>query len=309
MKDNFLAKWLNDELDSSELQELQQTPEFESYNKIVSTLDKLEAPAYDEKAAFASFKSNYLAAPKVEAEKETKVIRMNVLKPILRIAAVIVLAVGFYTYFNTLDTSVATDLAQMTETILPDNSEVIVNAGSEISFNKKNWEENREVNLKGEAFFKVAKGQKFDVVTTDGIVSVLGTQFNVNNREGLFQVTCYEGLVSVAFENQVTKLPAGTTFTVLNGEVISQESPKTLVPSWTQNESSFRSMPLGIVVAELERQHNIVIETENIDLKKNFTGNFSNNDVNLALKSISIPLNLIFDIQDKKVILYAENNK
>ncbi len=309
MKDNFLAKWLNDELDSSELQELQQAPEFESYNKIVSTLDKLDAPAFDEKAAFASFKSNYLATPQIKEEQETKVIKMNVWKPILRIAAVVVLAVGFYTYFNTLDTSVATDLAEMTEITLPDNSEVIVNAGSEISFNENSWNDNREVNLKGEAFFKVAKGQKFDVVTTDGIVSVLGTQFNVNNREGLFQVTCYEGLVSVAYNDEITKLPAGTTFTVLNGEVVSKEAPTSAVPSWTQNESSFRSMPLAIVVAELERQHNIVIETENIDLNKNFTGNFSNNDVNLALKSISIPLNLIFDIQDKKVILYAENNK
>ncbi|NER16153.1 FecR family protein [Spongiivirga citrea] len=309
MKDNFLAKWLNDELESSELQELQKTPEFESYNKIISTLDKLEAPAFDEKAAFASFKSNYLATPQIKEEKETKVIKMNVWKPILRIAAVVVLAVGFYTYFNTLDTSVATDLAQMSEITLPDNSEVIVNAGSEISFNKNSWNENREVNLKGEAFFKVAKGQKFDVVTTDGIVSVLGTQFNVNNREGLFQVTCYEGLVSVAHKGQVTKLPAGTAFTVLNGEVVSKESPTTQVPSWTINESSFKSMPLGIVIAELERQHNVVIETQNLDLNKNFTGNFSNNDVNLALKSISIPLNLIFDIQDKKVILYAENNK
>jgi ferric-dicitrate binding protein FerR (iron transport regulator) len=311
MKDNFLAKWLNDELSDKDLVSFKDSEDFKSYNKIVSTLDRLEAPAFDAAASLATFKANHLATPqiKVEETRETKVIKFTPWKAISSIAAALIFMVSIYTYYNTLDTSFNTNLAQQTEIMLPDNSEVILNAGSQLSFNKKNWNDEREVSLNGEAFFKVEKGQKFDVVTNDGIVSVLGTQFNVNNRENIFEVTCFEGLVSVTFNGTTTKLPAGTSFTVVNGEVVNTEAPNSLVPSWTVNESSFRSMPLSIVIAEIERQHDIVIETSNIDLNKNFTGNFSNKDVNLALRSISIPLNLIFEIQDKKVKLYANNNK
>ena len=45
------------------------------------------------------------------------------------------------------------------------------------------WKNERSVNLDGEGFFKVAKGSKFDVETSAGTVSVVGTQFNVKNRK------------------------------------------------------------------------------------------------------------------------------
>lgn len=309
MKDTFLAKWINDELSEQELLSFKESKEFGSFNKIISTLDRLEAPAFDEAASFATFKANHLAnTPSKVAEP--KVIKFTSWKTITSIAAAIVFMVGFYSYYTSLDTSYNAELAQQIEVVLPDNSEVMVNAGSEISFNKRNWDDTREVTLDGEAFFKVEKGQKFDVLTSDGVVSVLGTHFNVNNRKDFYQVTCFEGLVSVAYNGTTTKLPAGTSFTVLNGEVVNAEAPGTLAPSWTTGyQSTFKSMPLSIVIAELERQHDIVIETSNIDLTKSFTGSFNNKEVNLAIRSISIPLNLIFEIEDKKVKLYANNKK
>ena len=45
-------------------------------------------------------------------------------------------------------------MAEQTTVTLPDNSEVFLNAASEVRFNDKSWEDKREVNLKGEAFFK-----------------------------------------------------------------------------------------------------------------------------------------------------------
>ena len=115
-------------------------------------------------------------------------------------------------YFTSLDSITTTDLAEHTEVYLPDSSQVILNAESKISFNKKTWDENRNVTLEGEAFFKVAKGKRFTVATESGIITVLGTQFNVENRKNFFEVTCYEGLVSVTYNNKETKLAAGTSF-------------------------------------------------------------------------------------------------
>jgi transmembrane sensor len=41
------------------------------------------------------------------------------------------------------------------------------------------WSKERTLSLEGEAFFEVQKGSKFSVVTSDGIVEVLGTSFDV----------------------------------------------------------------------------------------------------------------------------------
>ena len=66
-----------------------------------------------------------------------------------------------------------------------------------LKYASNKWDKKRRVRLEGEAFFKVAKGSTFTVDTKTGSVKVLGTQFNVKNRIGFFEVVCYEGLVGV----------------------------------------------------------------------------------------------------------------
>ena len=163
------------------------------------------------------------------------------------------------------------------------------------------------VDLDGEAFFKVAKGKKFTVWTDHGTVAVLGTQFNVENRKGFFEVTCYEGLVSVTHNNKESKLPAGTSFLVINGKIVSTGTPDGSLPSWMNNESSFESIPLKYVFAELERQFNVKVSSENIDTNLLFTGSFNNTDLNMALKSISTPSQTHYKIDGDNVLFYAGN--
>ena len=73
------------------------------------------------------------------------------------------------------------------------------------------------------------------------------------------------------------------------------------------DESSFKSVPLKYVLDEFERQHDIAVETQNIDLEQLFTGTFSNSDTNLALKSISVPSQIKFKFEGDKVLFYGEN--
>ena len=78
-------------------------------------------------------------------------------------------------------------------------------AGSELNYNASKWGEKRELELKGEAFFDVEKGKRFDVNTELGKISVLGTEFNVLSRDSIFKVSCYEGLVQVTYGNEKIK--------------------------------------------------------------------------------------------------------
>ncbi|WP_437398048.1 FecR family protein [Flagellimonas lutimaris] len=301
MQENYLAKWLSDELSEEELQEFQNSEAYASYQKLKEATSSLRAPDFDSEKALQRLKDEHIAnAPKV--------ISLNPFKKFLRVAAVIaILLAGSYFYINTLDERVTTEFAERSEVVLPDDSEIFLNADSQVSYSEKNWDNKRNIELKGEAFFKVAKGKKFTVSTDHGTVAVLGTQFNVENRKGFFEVTCYEGLVSVTHNNKESKLPAGTSFLVINGKIISTGTPDGTLPSWMNNESSFESIPLKYVFAELERQFNIKVSTENIDTNLLFTGSFNNTDLNMALKSISTPSQTHYRIDGDNVLFYAGN--
>ncbi|MGS0524968.1 FecR domain-containing protein [Zobellia nedashkovskayae] len=115
-------------------------------------------------------------------------------------------------------------------------------------------------------------------------------------------------MVSVTFNGKETKLPAGTSFIVIDGKITEAPASQTLQPSWLTNESTFKSVPLKFVLAELERQHNITVETQNIDTEQLFTGTFSNTDRDIALKSISAPSQIKFKFEGSKVLFYGDKN-
>ncbi len=301
MQENYLAKWLNNELSEAELEEFKNSEEYAAYQRIVAASNALKSPDFNADEALAAIKNK-------RSLTDTKVIQLNPFKKFLRVAAaIVILLTGTYFYVSSLDATVSTQYAENKEIVLPDNSEVVLNADSKVSYNAKNWDSNRNITLEGEAFFKVAKGKRFTVATEAGEVAVLGTQFNVENRKDFFEVSCYEGLVSVSFNGKETKLPAGSSFVAIDGKIISEEAPAANTPSWINAESSFKSIPLKYVLDEFQRQHNIIVETKNIDTNLLYTGSFSNTDANLALQSISTPSRIKFKLEGNKVLFYAEN--
>ncbi len=306
MKENYLAKWLNNELSEAELAAFKETAEYATYKKIVDASARIEGPAYDSAEAYKNLQAR-LAAKQNEAPGKGKVINMKPVRKLMKIAAAIVLLIAVSFWFaNSQDERVSTLYAESTTHTLPDASEIILNAGSEISYSKKKWNKERVVSLEGEAFFKVAKGEKFSVDTDLGEVWVLGTQFNVEQRGDYFEVSCYEGLVRVIFDGVEKELPAGSSFLAINGKIIPVEGPVTDGPSWLNQESSFKSIPLKYVLEEFERQFNIDVETRGVDLNQLFTGTFSNTNKELALQSISSPSRLTYELDGENVIFYAE---
>ena len=119
--------------------------------------------------------------------------------------------------------------------------------------------------LEGEGFFEVKRGSKFAVKTATGIVSVLGTSFNVRERDGSLEVACKTGKVSVAYigSEQVVAITPGEMVSISDGEINDIEKVNTTrVAAWLNKEFDFESMPLTSVFKELERQYDISIETE-----------------------------------------------
>ncbi|MCF6348359.1 MAG: FecR domain-containing protein [Flavobacteriaceae bacterium] len=308
MKEHLIQKWLDGELNDAELQAFKELPEYESYTKLSETAKLFKDTSYNVELELEKLNS-IIKDRKQPEQQPVKVVQMQWIKPLLRVAAIFI--IGLAVYYSPIygdSTTVVKTLASNTTTIeLPDNSEVKLNAASSIKYSKKKWKKNREVNLVGEAYFKVEKGSQFDVVTWLGKVSVLGTQFNVKQRVNYFEVICYEGLVSVSYKGKDIKLPAGKSFKIIDGKIVEGQT-KDSVPSWAQKSiSSFKSVPYGEVIKEFERQYNVVIEAKNIDTTQLFTGSFTNKDKELALKSITLPLQLKYIKKDSaKIVLTKE---
>ena len=286
-KDYLLKKWLVDKLTDTESKDFESLDDFDLNTKIIEKAKLFDVPEGLSVKSYDDFKKDIPTS-------KSKVIQLKPYHILFRIAGVFVIAIGIYFlfFFNTL-TTIETLASQKTTFELPDASEVILNVDSKAQFNKKQWDEKRELTLEGEAFFKVEKGSKFDVLTSNGIVSVLGTQFNVKNRDSYFEVKCFEGIVSVRSNGTIKKLTKGKTFRIFDNTIL-LDSVMANQPQWIQNISSFKAVPLAMVIEEFERQYDVDIETININTERIFTGSFANNDMEQALLSITVPFNLTY---------------
>tara|TARA_R110002124_G_scaffold131910_2_gene294396 strand:- start:32390 stop:33319 length:930 start_codon:yes stop_codon:yes gene_type:complete len=306
-KDYILHKWLNGEASAQEIEQLKASKEYEDYLKISASASRLEVPEVNSEANYRIIRSKLDRPGTLSEENKTR--KLPIKSIIYSVAAVLVVVFMSYIFLGTLNDTVSTDIAQKENYSLPDGSEFILNSSSTLTYNKKNWNKERALELEGEAFFKVSKGSKFTVETALGTVAVLGTQFNVYARDNAFKIECFEGLVSVAFNDTIIKLPQGTRLQIEDGNLLDHDNFKASSPSWTANESSFTNASLSSVLEELKRQYPIKLTAKFSNTNRRFTGSFTHSDLDLALKSICEPLQLAFTIEGESVTIYAKEPK
>ena len=294
-EESFLSKWLDGTISDVTLKELVSEQDFIDYKKIkngLELLDELNRPVAP------SFNTLYSSIHKKRNFKHTQAS----FKWGLSIAASILVVLGCYFAFNFEEITYKTSYAEQKTINLPDGSEVVLNAKSVINFNEKDWRNNRTILLKGEAFFKVKKGSTFSVQTSNGLVRVLGTQFNVKDTDTFFEVVCYEGKVSVRNNKKEYVLRTGNAIRKIDGKNSEKHDNENSLPSWLNGESSFVSVPLKYVILELEKQYNIQIDAHKIDDSIIFTGSFSNKDLKLALVSVFKTMDIHYNIEKNGVL-------
>ena len=293
-EDLLIEKWLNEELTLVEMETFKKLEDYQLFVDIIDNSKYFKAESFSKVDDYKTF-SNQL-------QTTIPVRKLNWVRPLMRMASVFVIgfAVYFFFFFNNL-TEIQTANAEKTFIELPDRSTVDLNAMSYLSYSKGKWDSKREVTLKGEAYFKVSKGSTFDVITSQGRVSVLGTQFNVKQRKDYFEVKCYEGVVRVTSEKATKKLMAGDTYRIY-GDSVTYDKTSDESPQWIENISTFESVPLIEVINELERQYNIKIIYESVNTDRLFTGGFVTNNLENALNSVTRPLDLTYKIENSNQV-------
>ena len=269
--DTQLARWLAGELEEHEMEALRNDPKYANYLRIKQNLDRMQSP---------QFNADTILQNVLRHEKTPKKVIPIYRRRWAQIAAVVVVLLGLaITYV--MPTYHTTDHGETYAFALPDQSEVILNSGSVVTYSKWNWDSERDVILSGEAYFKVAKGKKFTVLTDAGVVSVLGTQFNVRARGKRFDVACYEGRVLVVSENKEIILAPGQRVT-FNGAAMENSQTRVTEPEWLHKELAFTHESLQAIIAEIERQYKVKIDT-NVQTEQLFSGSLPGDDLDAAL--------------------------
>ncbi|WP_190809845.1 FecR family protein [Flagellimonas sp. S3867] len=287
-KDYLIEKWLADELSTEESKAFEAMDDAPYLKGIVENASAFKASRFSKMDGYQQFKKHLELAKPQDA-------KIRWIRPLMRIASIFVVGFSMYYLFIYENlTTVETHIGEKVTVTLPDASTIHVNALSEIAYNEKKWNQKREITLEGEAFFDVAKGSKFNVVTTSGTVTVLGTEFNVKQRKNLFEVRCFEGKVQVVAGAHEATLLEGDNLRFFNGS-ISKGKNTFSVAQWTKNISNFQRVEVSEVFAELERQYKVGVALENVNTKQLFSGGFVHDNLENALKSITEPLNLDYE--------------
>lgn len=191
-------------------------------------------------------------------------------------AASIALLLGLVSFLRFYSTSIEVPAGVHQLALLPDGSQVELNASSTLSYHPFWWRVERTVQFEGEAFFEVQKGKNFKVESARGTTQVLGTSFNIFSREQVYRVTCASGKVRVSSPtNQVVLLPNSRARVLPDGQ-IDVLANLDLNPdlSWRNNLFLFTATPLAEVFREIERQYAVTIQMQ-VDSSDLYTGNFT----------------------------------
>lgn len=187
---------------------------------------------------------------------------------------------------------------------LPDGSRVFLNAGTELSFSRRGWPEQRRVQLSGEAFFEVVPGGEFTVEAQAGSVQVLGTSFNVQSRSGSFSVDCYTGKVRVTAEGQAELLSPGQGVRLEGGLLGRRVFEGEKSAAWRSGTHYFDAVPLADVFQEVERQYGIQVDYPAVAASRQYSGFFESGKLDEALQAICWPMGLSYErVADDRVLV------
>lgn len=156
---------------------------------------------------------------------------------------------------------------------LSDQSKVHLNAMSSLRFPVQFTNENRIVELEGEAYFQIIPDSKPFIVRIDGVdIEVLGTSFNVSAYKGEnVQTTLVNGIVKITPENQTnsyTLRPDEQAIYDLSSKKIEiNKVDASLYTSWINGKIYFKDQRLETIMTSLSRWYDMEVEYENEETK------------------------------------------
>ena len=288
---------------------------FMEHRKGLSPFDKkLEAAKLIDQAASVDVdKAYHTVSNKINQENKS----INIFTVLTRIAAVLtlpLLAFTIWSLFLQETEKESVELAQneitwqeihspvgmRSHVVLPDGTNLWLNAGSHLRYGIPFTRDNREVELTGEAFFDVVKNEQspFVVKTSSAEVEVLGTQFNVNawNEKEQIQVALKEGKVKFLF---VTDEKTKKYCELQPNDLLEFDKTEKTVTrkntniekyiAWHQNIMILDDTPMTELARLLEQWYGVKVVIADEEIKRyKFTTTFDNEPLHRVLELLEI---------------------
>ena len=146
--------------------------------------------------------------------------------------------------------------------VLADHTIVWLNSESQLTYPVAFNGDTRELRLKGEAFFEVAKDthKPFIVHTPQFDIRVTGTQFNVRSYpEERESATLAEGSIQLEMNRHIYRIVPGQQAYLQGQEVKIKEVDLEHAIAWRYDAFSFKEEPLGNIINELSRWYDVHI--------------------------------------------------
>lgn len=195
---------------------------------------------------------------------------------------------------------------------LQDGTEVWLNAESSIEFPSAFTGSDRRVNLKGEAYFKVAHNayKPFIVNLGDKTIHVLGTEFDVRNYASeRSSVVLVNGSVQLRDTNgnQEATLTPGQGAVWSEGSSLNVHDVDTYgVTQWIEGLFYFEEHSLGEVLREIGRWYNYGVVFKNndhISYKIHFSAS-RNEDIQHVIDDLNTLCRFKLTIENKNIVVY-----
>ncbi|MFT4093407.1 MAG: DUF4974 domain-containing protein [Niabella sp.] len=228
---------------------------------------------------------------------------------------------------------VATQRGSKSYTVLPDGTQVWLNADTKISYGKSFGAGSREVTLTGEAYFDVVKdASKPFVVHTEAMdVMVLGTAFNVSAYKGEMhtEATLIRGSVEVSlkkYHDKKVMLKPFEKLSVKNTPDLATKKEQTqqqetsmftlskiskapldsgsAETQWVQNRLVFANSTLEEIVVRLARWYDVNITVTSQALKQTrYSAEFDNTTLDEVMQSLKLAGGFNYKIDNKTVTI------
>ena len=238
--------------------------------------------------------------------------------------------------------SIVTKNGNRTKIVLPDGSQVWLNAGSNLDYHNSVFNKDlREVTLNGEAYFDVTKNAEkpFIIHTKKMDVKVIGTAFNIRSYsyEKTAEASLIRGSIEVTLKDrkdQIITLKPNEKISIATDEPKQQVSkpgkttavkndvkpiPQIIVKelkqnptnniiaeiAWTQNKLYFEDENLENIGPMLESWFGKKVEITNVSLKNlRYYGNFENETMEEVLSYLKLSKPFNFKIEPDSVVIY-----
>lgn len=325
--DILIGKTISENAAPEEIKELENWKNASQENQHLFEKSK---KGWEQSDRYLSKKSLRKDKSKLESEYNRylfdKVRKMNWQTFLYKIAAILAFPIALSLFWYLSDRSqkmtrqteqfceISSPKGHVSKVRLPDGTEVWINTNSSIVYDAASFDNDREIQLKGEAYFEVVSNEEkpFTVVTSLADVKVTGTSFNVcaDPSSPLFETVLAEGEIELQFkegskEFLKVKPNQRIIFDSNNNKIDLQQVESEMYIAWRNGEIIFKDVTLNDLIKELEQIYDVRFHLKPATLGKlRFRGMFSyNNNLIEALEKIKKSSSVDYYIKNKEIWL------